>query len=448
MFGKNEFLSIFRRIKRKDFTGNEGLVIKNSVYQISRTIVAKGGGLLFTIILARFLMPELFGLYSLALATIFIFIGFSDLGISSSIVKFISNSLGKNKQEKAKEYFIYLFKLKIFLVLIVLIILILSSWFISNYYYDKPIFLALIAGSLYVFSLSSVTFMESLFFSVNKFKDVVYKEIIFQFSKLIFILIIIFILMRKSFSEEFTIFLIILSLSLSCFLSLIYLFLRAKKKIIFLRAKQKKLRKSEEKKLNKFILPLTVLALSGLFLGNIDIVMLGHFVESQFIGYYSAALLLIGSAGAFLGFSVALFPIFSRLKGKKLKNALKKSINVVFSISTIFVILFLIFSPIIIKIVYGANYFSSINLLRIFSLILIPVPLVAIYTNYFISKGNTKLIAKLLISITIINIILNYIFISVLVRQSPILGTMGAVIATIFSVYLHLGLLIFFSRKN
>jgi len=78
---KTEFINIFRKNKKRDFLGNEGMAIKNSSFQISKTIIAKAGGLLFTILLARALMPELFGLYSLALSTIFLFMGFIDMGI-------------------------------------------------------------------------------------------------------------------------------------------------------------------------------------------------------------------------------------------------------------------------------------------------------------------------------------------------------------------------------
>ena len=73
-------------------------------------------------------------------------------------------------------------------------------------------------------------------------------------------------------------------------------------------------------------------------------------------------------------------------------------------------------------------------------------PLTAIYTSYFVSKGNTKLIAKLIVLTTIINVILNYILISILVKQSHFMATVGAVIATLVSRYVYLGLL-GFSKK-
>ena len=58
---------ILKRIKNKDFSGNEGRAIKNSSWQIATTLTAKIGSLLFTIIIARLMLPEIYGLYGLAL---------------------------------------------------------------------------------------------------------------------------------------------------------------------------------------------------------------------------------------------------------------------------------------------------------------------------------------------------------------------------------------------
>ncbi len=51
--------------------------------------------MLFTIVVARMLLPELFGLYSLALVTIVLFASFSDLGISSALITYGAKALAK-----------------------------------------------------------------------------------------------------------------------------------------------------------------------------------------------------------------------------------------------------------------------------------------------------------------------------------------------------------------
>ena len=320
---KKEFGEIFNLIKRGNFKGYGGLAIKNSFFQLSKSIIAKVSGLLFTILLARFLMPELFGLFSLTMATLFIFVGFANLGIESALIKFVSTSLLNKNKKKAKKYVNYLFKIKTLLILIIFLILIISAKFIANNYYNKPIFLALLVGSLYLLSLCFINFLESIFFSVNKFKEPFYKEIIFQISRLALTILAVFIILNNSFSQEFSLLLIVFCMSLPGILALAFLFYKSKKKIPFLKKKLEKIKNKEKKQLKKFIAPLTVLGISGLFFGYIDMIMLGHFIGAEFIGYYYAAFSLIAALVAILGFSPALFPIFSRLKGDKLRRAYK-----------------------------------------------------------------------------------------------------------------------------
>ena len=137
--------SIVSMIRKREFKGYTGLAVKNSIYQSAITFVSRFGALIFTFILARIMLPELFGLYSLALSTILLFSMFSDLGIAQTFIKYVSSSLGKNKNSEAKAYSLYLAKIKLTLLLIASAILILSASFIATTIYNKPIFLALIS---------------------------------------------------------------------------------------------------------------------------------------------------------------------------------------------------------------------------------------------------------------------------------------------------------------
>lgn len=435
---KQDIKEIWNRIKTRDFSGNMGLAVKNSVYQFSGTLIAKISSLIFVIILARLLMPELFGLYSLALSTILLFSAFSDLGIGQTLIRFISRELSK-KKSNTKGYYNYLLRIKFVSTFLASFGLILSAYWISQVYYNKPIFFALLAGGLYIFAISLLGFFSSLYQSFNNFKKELIAESIFQPLRLIIVPLII--LFSLSFSEEILFLNIFLALSFCYFVGVVFLLIKKP----FLKGKE--LNKKEKKDVKKFILPLTVVVLSGIFFGYIDMIMLGHFVDSEFVGYYSAAFALVGSIIAFLGFSGVLLPIFSRLKGKKLKRGLKKSIRIIIPLSLFLIVITILLAPLIIKIVYGAEYSNSILLLRMLALLIFSGSLTTIYTAYFVSKGNTKLIAKLLISTTLINIILNYVLISILVKQSHFMAIIGAVIATLISRYIYLGGLII-SRKK
>ena len=148
---KEEIFQIIRRIFRRDFSGYSGLAIKNSLYQFSTTVITNISSLILLVILARILMPELFGLYSLALSTILLFVAFSNLGVGEAVIKYLSRELEKNNLGKAKAYAAHLIKIRVFLIVIFSLLLVFLSNFISSTYYNKPLFLALFfVGPLFI----------------------------------------------------------------------------------------------------------------------------------------------------------------------------------------------------------------------------------------------------------------------------------------------------------
>ncbi|RMD45973.1 flippase, partial [Candidatus Pacearchaeota archaeon] len=395
-----DLLGILKRIIRRDFSGNEGQAIKNSAYTLSSVLVAKIGSLFFTIILARMLLPELYGLYGLALYTIVLFGAFSDLGISTALITFMSRSFGEGKLKKAKGYYLYLLKYKLILVSIVSLILISSGYYLANFYYRKPIFYALLAGSPYIFFMSISGFFGGVFLAKNNFKKPFIKEVIFQLIRLTLVPLSILIFIGKI-SNEYLLSIIFLMLSFGFFISGFYLYFYLKKHRFF-RLPPEKLSDNEKKKLKGFILPLSITALSGMFFGSIDMIMLGHFVESKFIGYYQAAFNLIGSAGALVGFSgSALFPILARLKKKRLEKGFKKSVRITFLIAFFGALFTFLFGRTIIQIVYGKAYLPSTLILQLFSLLIISAPVSGLYGTYYISQQHTKKYSILVILSTI-----------------------------------------------
>jgi O-antigen/teichoic acid export membrane protein len=181
------FKEIFNRIRKRNFSGSEGLELKNSFFIMSTSIMAKIGALIFTIIIARLLMPELFGLYSIVLAVIMTFVLFSDLGFGSAIVRFVSKELGRNKKAKAKSYAVYFLRIKIFLMFITTIVLIIISRYLSNNIFNKPVFLGLIAGALYLIIIGFSDILEQLLLSTNSFRNILWKEITFQTLRIVLV---------------------------------------------------------------------------------------------------------------------------------------------------------------------------------------------------------------------------------------------------------------------
>ncbi len=452
---KNENFSltkdIWRRITKKDFSGNTGTVIKNSAYQFLYQVVDQIGSIIFTILLARLLMPELFGLYNLALSTIVIFASFSELGISTTLVRFVSIQLSHHNKGKAKSYVVYLAKIKFALVLVSMGVLIILSNYISNTYYQKPLFLALIAGSLYILFQGAVIFMQAVLPAFNYFKGIFTNEVFFQITKLILVPSAIILTLKYSMSNENILFYVILAVAISYFLSFVFMILFPLRKSNPLKNEKSNIKLKNHKEENKFLFGAAALSLSGVFFGYIDKVVLGHFVASEFIGYYSVALTLIGGAASLLGFgSSALLPIFSRIEDKEqLRRGFSKSLKITLFASLIIFIGTLIIASPLITILYGSSYSPSVNMLRAMSLLLFIIPLIGMYSTYFLSKGKPNLLVILLVVSTLVNIGLNYLLVSSLLKYNQIYATYGAIIAITLSnlVYL-LGMVIFKRYKK
>jgi len=455
---EKDIKDIWRRIRKRDFSGNTGLAIKNSVYQTLTNLVAKTGSLIFTIIIARLLLPELFGLYSLALSTIIIFAAVSELGIGQTLTRFVSKFLGKGKKGKAKAYTFYLAKIKIFLIIFSVILLLALSRFISDVMYQKPIFLALLAGVFYIIFMQILGTFRSILIATNSFKEIFHNEIILQAFRVVLVPLAVLLSLKYVLTDEKLLFYVFISLSAVYLIAAMLLGLVTIKKSDFLekeklkktrQTSQTNLTKNEKKGANKFLIAMAALALSGIFFANIDKVMLGYFVQAEFIGHYTAALSLIGGISLFLSFTaLVLLPIFSRMKGKRLEIALKKSKNLIFILSIATFIFTLLFAPVIISIIYGSEYALAINILRLFSLLFIFLPLIALYQTYYISQGKPKKIAKLLIISTILNIFLNYILITSLLPYGHLAAVYGASIATIISKGFYLGGLVLRRKKR
>lgn len=440
--------NIFEKFKRKDFSGNTGQVMKNSSYQLATSLIAKFGSLIFTIIIARMLGVELFGLYTLALSTIILFSTFSDLGLTTAMETFVSKSLGQKNQNKAKTYFKSLLRHKIHLLTIVALLLISIGFLLSSYYYNKPIYYALLAGIIYIPCVGLMGYLSGLFRAVNNFGATMAKEIILQVSKITLIPIVIIYLLKSNLNNATIIAIIILIISFCYILALLYLRIAAKEQVNFIKEKSKRLTPEDKQELKKFILPLSFTAISGMFFGYIDTLMLGHYVDVTHIGFYGASFALVGSAAAIIGFIPgAILPIFSRMEKTSLQRMFRRIRTLIFFIG-ISSAIFTFFIAEYILLIYGFTFVQAAILLQILSILLITSPLAGLYVAYFTSIKKTGIIAKLLVSTTLINIVLNIIFIKYGLQFGMMQAAIGACVATVLSRIIYLSGLVIWKRKN
>ena len=273
------------------------------------------------------------------------------------------------------------------------------------------------------------------------------KEIIFQITRFILIPVVILFFFDAGLSTPSMMAAIFLAISFCYLISLFFLIFKIRK-IKFLEKKNYNLSSEEVKGLKRFLIPLSATALAGMFFGYIDTLMLGHYVQSEFIAYYGAAFGLVGGATAIISFlSISLMPLFARKHGKVLEGVFKKIRNLTILISTLAAIFTYLVAPFLIKVIYGDAYLPAINVLRFFSLLVFLVPIMGIYISYFTTQKKTKTLAWLVLSSAILNIVFNFIAINYGLNFSPLYAVFGACIATILSRIIYLGGLIYFRKR-
>jgi len=412
------------------------IAIKNSSYSLAGTLIYKFGGLIFTILIARFLLPELFGIYALVLSLVTIFITFTNLGVNETVLRYVSDALGKRNNQKARSYFRYLLKIKVVLVVVVILIILLFSRFLSYDIYNKPLlFYPLIFSCLFIITESFKSFIGQLFLATKNLKPIPFLELLHQIAKISFSILAILIL-----SSEFKVAGLFFTLALAGFIHLFLcvLILYKKDKTLFIGKKES----VDKKRINNYLGFMSVASISLVFFGSIDILMLGKFVESNYLGYYRAALSLIITLASLLSLSGILLPMFTQIHKKRFERGFQKTFRYLMIIIIPSIVGILFIGKYLIFAVYGKEYLLAVSSLYFLSVLIITMPLITLYTTIFQSKEKAKILAKSVLISLIINVVLNLILIKYLLQFSQEYVMIGVGISTVVSRVFLLGILI------
>ena len=418
------------------------IALKNSSYTFLNSIVTKLGGLIFTIIVARLLLPELFGVFALTISIVTIFSTFTNLGVDETFLRYFSEAVGKRNEKKARSFFKYLLKIKFILVFVAILVLLATSKFLSYNLYDKPLlFYPLIFSSLFIFMESFKGFFGMVFLATKNLKPIPFLEIIHQVTKISFSTLAILI-----FSTEFKVAGLIIAFSLSGAIHLFFLLLVSyrKNKSLFIGAKTN----IEKKRVKKFLGFMGIASLSLVFFGSIDTLMLGGFVDSEYIAYYRIALSLIITISGLFSLSGVLLPIFTQINKERFIRGFQKTFKylITFALPATAGVLF--FGKYAIFVMYGKEYLLSVSSLYFLSALIIVTPLTTLYDTIFKSQESTKILAKSVLISLGVNVFLNYILIKYLLNFSQEHALVGVGFATVISRVLYVGILIFHARKE
>lgn len=417
-------------------------IIRNSFWSFFSATISRVGALVISIILTRFLMPEGYGRYSIILSTAMIFYTFADLGINQTLMRYLSESLSKNKKALSA-YHWYLLKLKFVLSLIVSLALLALSYPISNYFFkDSALFVPLMISAGYIFITSFETLYSQIFYSLEKVSYLGVRESLNQVLRISFLFGVFFLTTYSFFLVGIYLSYILASLLLLIF-SLFYLRKIAPK--LFSRTSVV----IDKKRVIKFVWLLSIASISTVFFSYIDSILLALFIAPEYIGYYKAAFsMVIGIIGLLSFPNLMLLSVFTKLKKPKIEelfNTIFKYISII-SIPAAFGILvlgkyFLVFF-------FGYSYLPAALPLYILSLLILPSVYIGLFLSLFSAEERPGVFAKLIVLVSLVNIALNFILIPLFLIISPLWATAGAAIATLASWIFYLFAFIKVSKKE
>jgi len=422
-----------KRTGSKDKENIISTLVRNTFWNFIFALISRGGALIFTIIIARLLQPEFFGIYNLALSITLMLVTLADLGINSALVRYMSDALGRKNKREARSYFAYLFKLKLNITLIMAFGLIIFAKFISISIFNKPdLFYPLIISGAYLFLLSITNFLEFSFVALKKIKDLSIKELIRQSTRILFVIFILY-----AIAESYKVVGVIASLICATIASIIILFILIKKNAPFL-FKEKRI-SIDKRRVLRYIGFLAIGSLTAIFFAYIDTIMLGIFIpKASYVGFYRAAFALTIALIGLLSLTNVFFPIFTQLKGKRFGRGFQKAFK--YSAMASFPAAFglILVSKPFIAIIYGADYLQAAIPLYILAFLIIEGSTGSLFNTAFKAKEKPKILMKVMILATIMNIILNFILIKAFLPFGMIYATLGAASATVISRYFSL----------
>lgn len=395
-------------------------VIKNSVYNSSGVLIGNVAGIILTVILARLLLPELFGIYHLALAVGLLLFTFTDFGINGTLTRYVADALGRNDETLARSYFVYLGKIKLVLGLLFSLLIFSLAKPLAFHVFNKPsLFLPLEIIAVFVFLNALLSFTNSAFEAFKEFKYNTIRSSIYEGLRLI--LIPLFVILGYSVGGA----LAGLCLSiLGAFLVLFYFL--AKKHTFLLKGEVKRI---DRKRILRFLSFLTIGSISGVVFVYVDSIMLGILMAAEYVGFYRASYSIVIAIVGLASIAGVLFPVFTQLEGDDLNNAFQK----VFKYSTILSFPFafgLVFiAEPLVKVIYGAEYLPAVYPLYVLSFLII-TSMTDFFSIIFTTKEKPEYPTMVTIVSMTLNVILNYFLI---LR----FGMIGAAVATVVSTYFN-----------
>ena len=163
-------------------------VLKNSIFNSLRALIGGIGGFVFSVVLARLLTPEQYGIYALTMSICFFVMQF-DPGTSYTMIRYVSYSIGKRDFKSARAYFYFLLKIRVLFLLVSSTLLFLLAKVLAYNVFNKPeLFVPLQIAAFLLFAIHFSGYFDDLCFAFQNFKYPAIKQLIYEISRFTFVI--------------------------------------------------------------------------------------------------------------------------------------------------------------------------------------------------------------------------------------------------------------------
>lgn len=375
-----------------------------------------------SILLARLLGPDGFGLYSLALIVTGMFTVFTEFITGSSITRFTAFFLSRNEWGKIKSLIVFLLKYRFAVSLPIAAILLLFPHDIGLLVFHKPdISPVIVFSGLLIFVNSFIEFFIGFFNGLGNFRYIVLIRFVERLSKLAFPAIFIFLGLGYIGALYGLTAASIATMAIISLLLLTYRQLFASRR-----------RGLNTKAIYQFGLWSFLSSVTITIFALVDSFMVSILRTIPEIGFYKIAVTWTFAMVNFVPVSsLVMYAYFSRHQPVNEASQLL-SHTIRYSSLIIFPLAFLLsaFAEPIVLLFYGPDYLISAQVLSVLGLAAIPVVLASIFNAYFAGINRPGITTKILSVSIVANVLLNYFFIAAF-------GLMGAAAATIIALVME-----------
>ncbi|MCM8787686.1 MAG: flippase [Candidatus Omnitrophica bacterium] len=399
--------------------------VKGAAILLLMYVLAGLFGYFFRMVVARNLDPLQYGLFYAVFSFVMFFGLFSDFGLGSAVVRFIPEFQAKKRFDLIKNSITFTFFIQLmFSTIIALGFFSLSNWLALKYFHNVAaipvikimafvfwfttfgVFIASFQGFQKMFEFSLTNFLKMLFAFIfvlmlfSSIKDARAPAYSYAISSILVTLFTLAIFKLKVFPDFFN-----------------YKF---------------KINKNLFKTLFRFGISTSLASFSYLILSYTDTIMLTYSKTLNDVAFYNVAMPIATVLVWFVAYplSTVLLPMTSEMYSRKNLKSLKNGMESVQKYCVLFLIplaiLFITFSEIIIRVLFGEAYVAASIILRILAIGVIFYSLSTINVTALYGIKKPELTAQIISVVALINVILN-------IALIPKFGTIGAATATSLS---------------